>query len=102
MKRTIEVLREYASERWSLSDFMATLNEAVGKIPEEHKAAARVELGEGGDSCGTLAISYEREETDEEIAARKMRDEQHKMQLTANEFAIYHRLKAKFEPGESK
>lgn len=56
------------------ADYIAWFQAKVAQIPEEYRAAARIEIesdeGYEGSHYGTITISYWRVETDEEVAAR--------------------------------
>ena len=73
---------QYEGDGWPPEDpagFMAWFQEQIERIPDEHRATAKIEIGIQscyyGDSSASLEITYQREETDEQFAARLAREE---------------------------
>lgn len=92
---TVEVFSETPDE-WPLADFLSMINSAVEKIPQEFRAATRVELKGGHDESTYLDISYTRPETEREAASRMERTARFSQEQESRDLATYEYLKAKF------
>ena len=81
-------------------DFVDWLNGVVEKIPEEYRANAEIEIdsigGYEGEHHAEVNISYERPETDEEMATRLDNERRQRINSEAREREEYERLKLKF------
>ena len=95
---TREVFHEYAEEEWTLPEFMALIEDAVAKIPEDKRAEAKVVLEGSYDETSFLKITYCDTETAAEVAERVKRALAYADSVRGKERAEYERLKSKFEP----
>lgn len=94
---THEIFREYAPGEWSVANFLAYINDAAASIPEEHRAAAKVEMYDPGyDGPTSLRMTYEGPESPETVAERVRQCEKYAAQSRADERKAYERLKEKF------
>lgn len=93
---TIEVLKEYAEERWTLSEFMVLLADAAAEIPEQYREMAVVDLEGSYEETGAIIISYQRMETAEEVAKRVSEREAYLRSEAQREYNQYMALKRKF------
>ena len=93
---TEQAFAEYGEASWRLPDFLAILNEAVSAIPESARAGATVDLRGGYDESTVLEISFERQETAEEVADRVARAHAYAHRRLADERRQYEALRAKF------
>lgn len=94
-----EVSVEAMDERegdWTLAEFQQLIADAVAKIPEEARAAARVELERGYEESTHLKITYRRMNTPEEVSGRIKRALEYVVSNMNSERATYERLKEKF------
>ena len=89
-------------EGWPPEDpagFSAWFQERIERIPPEHRAKAKIEIssqgGYYGEHTGCIEITYLREETDEQFAARLKREEEQRQQLVAQEKRMLVALLAK-------
>lgn len=84
----------------NLRDFIGKLVEAELSFPEDHRAAAKIELkpvpGYCDDATLEIGFFYERPETDEELADRLRSEGDRAKHADAKERREYARLKAKF------
>jgi hypothetical protein len=90
---------KYEGDGWPPEDpagFMAWFQECMERIPPEHRASAKIEIGAQsgyyGDSSAKLEITYTRDETDEQCAARLRRDELAHLNREAQEKALLAQL----------
>ena len=93
---------KYEADGWPPEDpagFMAWFQERIERIPPEFRAAARIELGSQsgyyGESSASLEITYTREETDDQFAARLKREEAVRQNQIAQEKRMLAELLAK-------
>jgi hypothetical protein len=94
---------QYESDGWPPEDpagFMAWFQERIERIPPEHRATAKIEIGTQsgyyGDSTANLEITYARDETDEQFAARLQREENDRQRRVAQEKQTLAALQAKY------
>ena len=94
---------KYEGDGWPPEDpagFLAWFQERIERIPPEHRATATIEIGTQsgyyGDSSASLEITYKREETDEQFAARLARESQALRQREAQERHTLAALQAKY------
>ena len=91
----IEPISVYGGEGWKFVEFIDHL---IAAIPFEYRDVAMVEFESGSyDYSGKFIVYYEREETDQEIADRELRDKKRAEVAKASEYARYKYLKKKFE-----
>ena len=91
---TVNVIDVWKDEMWPLEEFLRIINEG---IPAERRATARVTFERGGyDETGKFEVSYERPETDAEMAARIARHAKYEADYARQERAQYEALKKKF------
>jgi hypothetical protein len=90
---------QYEADGWPPEDpagFMAWFQERIERIPPEHRATAKIEIGTQsgyyGDSSANLEITYTQEETDKQYESRMRRDEQARQQCEAQEKALLAQL----------
>lgn len=83
-------------ESWTIGEFLAEIGFAVASIPEELREKASVDLEGGYDEWSRLTISYERPETDAEVARRVESAHDYARRQQASERSAYERLKQKF------
>lgn len=92
---------------WPTHDYPALLVNAISwfqskleEIPVEYRETARCEIdsksGYEGDHCGHIAISYQRPETNEEMASRIARNEQREAAKSAEEIAVLQALRERY------
>ena len=89
----IEVVTAWSDEEWTFDEFMALMN----SIPAEFRGTTKVAF-EGGfyDSGCHFEVSYQRPETDEEMAARARKDAEYEADRLRSQRAQYEALKKKF------
>lgn len=96
MMLTIKVLNERADEEWSIPEFLSLIREVTDKVPDEYRDAAKVELGGWGEEWGYLTITYQRWETDAELAKRVSEREAYLASEAQREYNQYMALKRKY------
>lgn len=109
MKKQVNVTvfdKEEGDGEWPPEDASGFIAWFVGKIetiPEEHRAAAKIEIdsasGYEGDHYGHIEISYSRFETDEEEERREGEEKRYMENQKNRELQQLAALKAKY--GES-
>ena len=92
--RTEQALLECNGE-WTYNAFLKMVAESV---PEQYRSSATVALSSGDyDAGGWFEVSYERLETDEELALRVRNAVAYAERSVQKERAQYERLKVRFE-----
>ena len=81
---------------FSLTSLIALLMDAANRVPIELRETALVNVDFSYDSKGTIDVTYERPETDEEHAKRQLANQWVQHENDRREMDTYLRLKAKF------
>ena len=87
-----------------LPEFIAWLAERLNEVPEEYQEVTKIKIDSTGgydeSPNATVEITYARPMTKEEIAERRVREENWRKQRVAEARRKYEELKAFFEPKE--
>ena len=81
-------------------EFIDELRALTLDVPEEHRSQVKLKFDPKSDDdypCGEISLYYQREETDEEVAARQQADEQRRLLSEDRELAHLEYLKRKYE-----
>ncbi len=86
----------------NLAEAITWLQDTLDGIPAEHRASAKIEIdseSEYDSHFAVVQISYNRPETDAELAKRIALAERQENQAQQAELALFKRLKQKFGDG---
>lgn len=110
MRRTIKIVT-HKSEQYDadfpfdrpLMDVLSWFIKQLNEIPQEYRESARCEVDTTSSEDGlydsyytAIEISYERPETDEELAARELKELEHRTDVETRERNALRVLKARY------
>ena len=85
-------------DEWTLKEFEKAVADFIASVPDDKRAAAKVELKGGYEEITELVVSYDRPQTDEEWALSIAHALMHARKCQADDLANYERLFRKFQP----